>query len=413
MTISSTVNRWSYTGDAVSTVFAYTNKIFAAADLRVLVDGVLRTLTTDYAVSGLGLAGGGNVTFTTPPAGGASIVIIRQLAYTQPTDLIDSGPFPADRTEDALDRATILAQQLADASLRTLRQPDADTAAIGVLPARAARASRVLGFDAAGDPIPTDGSAIGGAVVSAFMATVLDDASAAAARATLGAGTGNGTADHPAQGANIVSAATLTLSADLDEQTFTVTGGTGPITAITARPVGSPLRLVFTGTPQINHNASTLILLSGANITIAAGDVLELVATAAGWRMTGYARASGQALVAPVQVFGGSFASVDQAITLGGLITVAHGLGARPVAIFTYLRCAVAELNWSVGDELVLPNGADGGSGASNTVVGIYADATNIYVRVGAGAPIIPNKNTGAYSGITPANWRVKLYAFA
>ena len=44
MTISSTTNRWAYTGDAVSTAFAYTNKILAAADLRVLVDGVVQKI---------------------------------------------------------------------------------------------------------------------------------------------------------------------------------------------------------------------------------------------------------------------------------------------------------------------------------------------------------------------------------
>lgn len=110
--------------------------------------------------------------------------------------------------------------------------------------------------------------------------------------------------------------------------------------------------------------------------------------------------------------FQSSYTSADQSLTLAGLITLAHGLGVRPIAIFPYLRCNTAELNWSVGDEMLLPNGADGGSGASNTVWAVYADATNVYIRVPSSAPIVANKTTGSYSGITPASWRLKVYAY-
>lgn len=231
MTISSTTNRWAYTGDASSTAFAYTNKILAAADLRVLVDGVLQALTTHYAVSGVGVSAGGNVTFVTAPGSGASVVIVRELAYTQETDLLDSGPFPAERTEDALDRAVILAQQLKDAGGRTLRQPDTDTAAIAALPAKSSRASMVLGFDANGDPIATDGTELGGVMVSGFMATVLDDADAAAARATLGAAS---SAAATTSAAGLVELAT---QAEVDAGTDAVRGVT-PATLAAATTVG-------------------------------------------------------------------------------------------------------------------------------------------------------------------------------
>ena len=62
---------------------------------------------------------------------------------------------------------------------------------------------------------------------------------------------------------------------------------------------------------------------------------------------------------------------------------------------------------------MILPNGADAGSGSNNAVWSFYADATNVYVRVPAGAVFVGNKTTGNYSTATLGNWRLKLYAYA
>ena len=74
MTISTTTNRWSYAGNGVTTVFAYTNKIFAATDLKIYLDGVLQV--SGYAVSGVGVVSGGSVTFTPAPANGVAVTIV-------------------------------------------------------------------------------------------------------------------------------------------------------------------------------------------------------------------------------------------------------------------------------------------------------------------------------------------------
>jgi len=50
MAVSSTTSKVSYSASASQTVFAYTFKIFADADLKVYVNDVLKTLTTDYTV---------------------------------------------------------------------------------------------------------------------------------------------------------------------------------------------------------------------------------------------------------------------------------------------------------------------------------------------------------------------------
>lgn len=74
------------------------------------------------------------------------------------------------------------------------------------------------------------------------------------------------------KGADVASAATLTLGDDGDY--FHITGSTGPITDIdfTTAKDGRRATLIFDSTPTINHNATTLKLPGGANITAAAGD---------------------------------------------------------------------------------------------------------------------------------------------
>ena len=66
MTVSSSTNRVSYSGNGTLTTFAYTFKVFDEGDLTVILrasDGTetVQTITTHYTVSGVGDAGGGNV----------------------------------------------------------------------------------------------------------------------------------------------------------------------------------------------------------------------------------------------------------------------------------------------------------------------------------------------------------------
>jgi hypothetical protein len=80
------------------------------------------------------------------------------------------------------------------------------------------------------------------------------------------------------QGADIASAATLTLGSDGNY--FHVTGTT-TITAISTTPKGTVIRLEFTGILTLTSNAS-IILGAGVNIITSAGMVIELVSEGAG-----------------------------------------------------------------------------------------------------------------------------------
>lgn len=69
--------------------------------------------------------------------------------------------------------------------------------------------------------------------------------------------------------------------------------GTTTITAFDTVASGAERRLVFTGTPLLTHNATSLILPFGGNIQTQAGDVAEFVSLGSGnWRCTSFQRAS-------------------------------------------------------------------------------------------------------------------------
>lgn len=156
MTVASTENREVYNGNGVTVAFAFAHKFFANADLKVYVDDVLLTLTTNYTVSGAGDEAGGTVTFlVAPPAGTGNVVILRDPAVTQERDFVENDPLPVEEVENALDLLTMLIQRLKELQGRSLTLDDSDADASLQLPLLADRADKVLGFDSLGDLIAT------------------------------------------------------------------------------------------------------------------------------------------------------------------------------------------------------------------------------------------------------------------
>jgi hypothetical protein len=198
VTVSDITPRVDYTvGAAPQSAFTIpaTWGFFALTDFQVYVGGALATYTaspttsTQYSVAGTAVDGGyqgGTVTLGATVTN-TSVAIVRDV----PTARTEDFPYPSPTLNiktlnTGLDKIAAWAQQLKLKFTRALRQPDDDSATIGALPNKATRASKYLGFDAGGDPIPLAAPA-GTTAVSAFMATVLDDTDAATARATLGA----------------------------------------------------------------------------------------------------------------------------------------------------------------------------------------------------------------------------------
>ena len=157
MTVSSTTTKNSYSGNGSTTTFAYGFKIFADADLTVILrssTGVetVQSLTTHYTVTNAGNASGGNVVFGSAPASGVTVVIRRNMALTQSTDYVANDPFPAATHEDALDRLTFISQQMQEEVDRTIKLSRTNTMTSTEFTVGATdRASKVLAFDSSGE----------------------------------------------------------------------------------------------------------------------------------------------------------------------------------------------------------------------------------------------------------------------
>ena len=156
MTVSSTTTKVSYTGNASTTVFAYSFKIFAAADIKVYVDNTLKSLTTHYTLSGIGASSGGNVTFTAgnTPASSTKVVFTRDIARTQLTDYVENDNFPAETHEAALDKLTFILQELDNTisgDIFRFAESVSDAGTVTITLNAATRASKLLSFDASGN----------------------------------------------------------------------------------------------------------------------------------------------------------------------------------------------------------------------------------------------------------------------
>ena len=157
MTVSSTTTKNSYSGDGSTTTFAYAFKIFADADLTVILRSAagtetVQTLTTNYTVTNAGNANGGNVVFVTAPASGVTVVIRRNMAQTQSTDYTANDPFPAESHEDALDRLTFIAQQQQEELDRSIKLSRTNTMTSTEFTVGASdRANKILAFDGSGE----------------------------------------------------------------------------------------------------------------------------------------------------------------------------------------------------------------------------------------------------------------------
>lgn len=120
MTVSSTATRIAYTGNGVTTAFAFSWRFLATSEIKVYVNDVLQS--TGYSVSAPGSSG--TVTFSSAPANGAKIVIRRATAKTQNIDYVANDAFAADVTEGGFDRAMLAVQDVDAKASRALRVAD-------------------------------------------------------------------------------------------------------------------------------------------------------------------------------------------------------------------------------------------------------------------------------------------------
>jgi hypothetical protein len=160
MTVSTTIIKNFHNGNASTTNFAYQFRILEDTDLLVIIRTnstgaeTTKTLSTHYTVAGAGDASGGSITFTVgnTPAIGETVVIRRNVPQTQAIDYIANDPFPAETHEEGLDRGTMVAQQVAEESDRSIKLSRTNTMTSTEFTVGATdRANKVLAFDSAGE----------------------------------------------------------------------------------------------------------------------------------------------------------------------------------------------------------------------------------------------------------------------
>lgn len=130
MTISSTNRKAGpYTGNDSTTAFPFAFKVFSQSDVLVVRANstgseTTLVLNTDYTVA-LNVdqdnSPGGMVTLSGALATGYTLVVSSSLQNLQPTDLTNQGGFYPRVISNALDRLTILVQQLAESVSRSLK----------------------------------------------------------------------------------------------------------------------------------------------------------------------------------------------------------------------------------------------------------------------------------------------------
>ncbi|HEX7639323.1 MAG TPA: hypothetical protein VF457_13080 [Burkholderiaceae bacterium] len=152
MAVESDLDRAQYATNGTTGPWTVPFYFLIDTDLQVTytaADGTETTLSlnSDYSVTGAGNPNGGTVTTTADYAAGGFITVLRDMEFVQEVVYPESGPFPAKTHETALDRLTMMAQQLREQVGRALSFGAGEVGS-AQLPSASDRKGKIIGFDA-------------------------------------------------------------------------------------------------------------------------------------------------------------------------------------------------------------------------------------------------------------------------
>lgn len=436
MTVNTTVNKQSATGDGSTTAFDITDfKIQQATDVKVYVDGVLQSSGYTVVVNDPDDTDGGTVTFSSAPALDADILFVRVVPYTQLFDMQYEENISESDINNAFDKLVMMLQQVKEITDRCLKlnvisgvtelagidslenlagyipvvNDDEDdfellspstianlvTAANGDVngPATAVSGNVATFNGTTGKIIQDGGIAIPSPTGKAFYPARVNSAgdgieyqSQAPTELTIASG-----AVTPTLPFHTLDTEGDAASDDLD------TLGTGSV------PDGHRLTLIAANTARtgvIKHGTGNIFLVGDADFSLDDDEKsISVVRNGSNWYETG-------------RNIGGSGSSrvesSQKTITANTTITHAHGFGAVPDRFGCLLECITTDLGYAVGDRVDLWWEGDG---TYNNVSGTNVDATNIEHRFcSSTTPYIVNSSR-AFAAITTTNWKAILWA--
>jgi hypothetical protein len=268
-------NRLSYTADSSTVAYSFNFEIIDGNSIAVFVDGVQKTISTDFSVTfDSGTNGTGSVVFTSAPAANASIVIKRDTDIVRTTDFQTSGSFTASAINTELDRLTQSLQEVDDKiSNRVLRVDDWQTTPSDfTIPST--RANQYLKFDSSGNIAVSD-SFVGNTITTTGNVSVggtLSVTGALTLASLTVSGNIGGTLTTAAQ-PNITSVGTLT-SLTVDNLTLNdnqIASSTGTIALDDTVTVNGNItasgNLTASGDLSATNIAGTLTTAAQTNIT--------------------------------------------------------------------------------------------------------------------------------------------------
>jgi hypothetical protein len=133
------------------TAFEFPFPVFASEDVKVYLDGAEQS--SGFTITGAGQTAGGVVTFDIAPAVGQVVTLERRMPFERLSDFIEGGDFAASSINSELDFLVAGLQQVERDQSPMLRFNPHETPAANILPDRAIRAGKALGFDGDGNPI--------------------------------------------------------------------------------------------------------------------------------------------------------------------------------------------------------------------------------------------------------------------
>lgn len=345
-----------YAANGVATVYTIPFLLLDAADLQITLNGTL--VTTGFSLTGIGNQTS-SCTFTAPPTG--DLLFLMVVPFQRLADYQINGDFLAQTVNSDYDRLWLAIKQLSRDNTRGLTVSLLEPEGIPPLPAKAARALKMLAFDANGDPITSNLTL---AQLEQQPALALESAAQAAASANAAGASANAAGVSAAAASD--SAALALKWAENPEDTPVLPG-------------------LFSAHHWANKAAALVASISALYTRMTA---VELRATNLEW----------------------GYVSSNQSYTNGGVVTVNHLLGVVPSRVNVDVIVLTAQNGYAVGS--IIPLGSGGALYISTAPYGftISVTSTQINLTIASGGVVVIGAGAGA-AAFTPANIALRIKA--